>query len=52
MVSEQACNPFIERVPPHAPPTLDVIAEKDDGIPRTHSDALVAAIPAASAIRS
>jgi pimeloyl-ACP methyl ester carboxylesterase len=28
-------------------PTLAVIAEKDDGIPRTHSDALVAAIPAA-----
>ena len=28
-------------------PTLVVIAEKDDSIPRSHSDALLAAIPIA-----
>jgi fermentation-respiration switch protein FrsA (DUF1100 family) len=28
-------------------PILAIIAEKDDSIPRTHSDALVAALPAA-----
>ena len=37
----------VKRIPAVRVPTLVVIAEKDDSIPRAHSDALLAAIPSA-----
>jgi len=37
----------VKRISAVRAPTLVVIAEKDDSIPRAHSDALLAAIPSA-----